>query len=89
MGYLLKMKHNKIRKLHDRLAKLGIETTYVGNYPWIYIETINGKRVSERFRGNHGFTVVFEATHVDGTDSYTDISEIFKLIRKYCDESSK
>jgi len=62
----------------ERLKKIGIDITLIGNYPWIYIETINGKRVTEQFLGNHGFTVMWSTT-----GDFTDITEIFKLIRKY------
>lgn len=74
---------NVVDKLHTRLAKIGIETTYIGNIPWIYLATINGKRVTETFLGNHGFTVAFYPIKKGRGIELTDIKEIFKLIRKY------
>lgn len=66
----------------NRLARLGIEVTLVSNIPWIYFDKISGKRVTERFQGNHGFTIAF--TPLRGqTMQFTDIGEIFRLIRKY------
>ena len=66
------------------MNKLGIDIKLVGNYPWIYIDEINGKRVTEKFQGNHGFTIAFLPIRKDQEINFTDIREIFKLIRKYC-----
>lgn len=59
-----------------RLQKIGIHITLVGNYPWIYIDTICGKKVKEKFYSDHGFVFAIGSTVID-------IEEIFKLIRKY------
>jgi hypothetical protein len=74
---------NKLQVFKDRLAKIGISVTFVGNIPWIYIETINGHRVTERFHGNHGFTIAWYPVRVGESVEFTDITEIFNLIRKY------
>ena len=65
----------------ERLAKIGITTTYIGNYPWIYLETVNGNKVTERYGANHGYHAF---TQVD-TKEYTiyDRAHLFKTIRKY------
>lgn len=67
----------------DRLKKIGIEIKLAGNYPWIYIDSINGKRVTETFEADHGFTIAFAPIRKGQEMKFTDISEIFKLIRKY------
>jgi hypothetical protein len=69
---------NKLDIFHKRLKKIGIDITMFGNYPWVYIDTILEKTVTERFHGNHGFTVYWSSTN-----EFTDLKEIFKLIRKY------
>ena len=74
---------DKLTVFIDRLKKIGIKTTYIANVPWIYIDTINSNKVTERFAGNHGFTVMFLAGRVGQEDKFTDLTEIFKLIRKY------
>ena len=74
---------SKIKSFVDRLAKIGIDVELVGNYPWIYLYKINGKYVTEKFRGNHGFTIAFEPVRVGKKLKFTDIGEIFKLIRRY------
>lgn len=66
-----------------RLEKLGIKIELGCNYPWIYVDYINGKRVTEKFQGNHGFTIAFMPIRKDQEIEFTDIDEIFKLIRKY------
>ena len=40
--------------------------------------------LDETFAANHGFTIIFIPTRNDSPPSeFTDITEIFKLIRKY------
>ena len=66
----------------ERLKKINIEVKIAGNYPWIYLDEINGVRVTEKFKADHGFTIAF--VNLDGkVTELTDISEIFKLIRRY------
>lgn len=74
---------DKLGKLVNRLKKLNIEIKLAGNYPWIYLTHINGKRVTEKFYANHGFTIAFSPIRNDQELNFTDISKIFKLIRKY------
>lgn len=66
-----------------RLRRIGIVVTLLGNYPWIYLDTVNGKKVKEKFEGNHGFTVAFLPLRPDEQLKFTNITEIFKIIRKY------
>ena len=67
----------------NRLKKLGIELEFFGNYPWIYLHKINGKVVTEKLLSEHGFTVAFSPIRPNQQLKFTNISEIFKLIRKY------
>jgi hypothetical protein len=79
-----KLTGDKIMVFVERLKKIGIEVELAGNFPWIYIDEICGKRVTEKFEGNHGFTLIFLPGRNDSPPSeFTDIKEIFKLIRKY------
>ena len=80
---------DKIKVFVERLKKLGIEVKLQGNFPWVYITEICGKRVTEKFEGNHGFTLIFLPGRNDSPPSeFTDITEIFKLIRKYTNETN-
>jgi len=74
---------DKIGTFVNRMKKLGIDVKLTGNYPWIYINSINNKRVIEKFQGNHGFTIAFLPIRENQELHFTDIGEIFKLIRKY------
>jgi len=78
---------DKIKVFVERLKKIGIEVKLVGNYPWVYIDEICGIKVKEKFEGNWGFTLIFLPARTDSPPSeFTDITEIFKLIRKYKNE---
>ena len=67
-----------IQSFINRLKRIDIEVELVGNYPWIYLDKVNGKKVTDTFQANHGFTVFF----LGSPDKITDISTIFKQIRK-------
>jgi len=83
---VMNKKMGKVNTFIKRLDKLGIKLTIAANYPWIYISAINDIYVTELFRGNHGFTFAMLSAR-DDTVSFTDITEIFKLIRKYITSS--
>ena len=74
---------SKIKSFVERLKKIGITVELAGNLPWIYLKKINGKPVRERFLANHGFTLAFYPIKKDQPLKFTDIKEIFDLIRKY------
>jgi hypothetical protein len=78
---------SKLQVFRDRMTKLGINIEMWSNYPWIYIHKINGNVIQSEdyFHGNHGFTVGFHPIRPDQEFDFTDISRIFKLIRKYKD----
>lgn len=67
-----------------RMKSLNIDIELVYNYPWIYINKINGKKVIEKFQGNHGFTIAFLPIKKEQKIEFTDIDKIFNLVRKYC-----
>ena len=69
--------------LRNRLLKIGITIEMVSNYPWIYLDKVNGNVVKEKYFANHGFTLGFNPARVGDVFSYTDLKEIFKIIRKY------
>jgi hypothetical protein len=76
-------KYERLNTFISRMKKLNIDVKLSGNYPWIYIDTINGKRVTERFLGNHGFTIAFLPLKPEDKLELTDIKEIMNVIRKY------
>ena len=54
----------------------------VSNYPWLYLDKVNGIKVKGNFRAEHGFTIFFEAIRPNEPDQITDISTIFNKIRE-------
>lgn len=72
---------NILDKLHRRLQKLDIDITCIGNYPWIYLDTVNNRRVTEKFMAQHGFTIAMLTQDNDVT--LTDRKKIFEILRKY------
>ena len=64
-----KLTGDKIKVFVERLKKIGIEIKLVGNYPWVYIDEICGKKVTETFDGNHGFTLIFLTSKNDSPPS--------------------
>jgi hypothetical protein len=73
----------KLTTFINRMKRIGVDVKLAGNYPWIYIHEINGVRVTEKFEAEHGFTIAFLPVRADKELVFTDITEIFKLIRKY------
>jgi hypothetical protein len=63
------------------LRKIGVNIELTANYPWIYLDKVNGIPIRSRFLGNHGFTVFFKAIRPNQPDRITNISFIFKKIR--------
>ena len=79
------MEDNVINRLIPRLRKIGINVELVGNYPWIYLEKVNGNRVKREdfYLGNHGFTIAFLPIKPNQVMEITDIKKVFEIIRKY------
>jgi hypothetical protein len=75
---------DKLIRFINRLRNIGIDLELVSNYPWVYIDKINGKIVTEKFQGKHGFTIAFLPIRSEQELNFTNIGEIFRLIRKYC-----
>lgn len=76
---------NVLDILTNRLNKIGIEIVLAGNYPWIYLETVNGNRIKEEdyYLANHGFTIAFMSMSEREKIEITDIKKTFEVIRKY------
>lgn len=68
---------------YNRLKKIGIEVTLAMNFPWIYLLTVNGKSVKEKFDSDHGFVLSYLPIRDGKKMRYTDIKMIFLTIRKY------
>lgn len=70
--------------LGDRLKKIGIDVKFGGNFPWIYLDYINGVRVKEKTsNSNHGFNIGWMPIRSDRPFKFANTKEMFDLIRKY------
>ena len=64
-----------------RMERLGIDIGLVGNYPWVYLDTVNGKNVKGTFAANHGFTA-FTLDINTGKHHIVDGRVLFNKIRE-------
>jgi len=71
----------ELETLVNRLKKIGIDITFLGNFPWVYVDKINGKKVVEKYNSDHGF-VLGLLTLADKLQ-FSNTTELFKIIRKY------
>jgi hypothetical protein len=75
------MNEYQIKTFVRRLNKLGIDVTFAANYPWIYFDTINDKKVTGTFCADHGWTAFFSPIEVQGSVKFSDRREVFKKVR--------
>jgi hypothetical protein len=75
---------NDLQKLHDRCKKIGIDLQLYGNFPWVYLDAINGNKVkSEDYTANHGYTIAWFGTKDGSIRLDENLKETFRIIRKY------
>jgi len=79
------MGEDVISILVKRLRRCGIEIELTGNYPWIYLDKVNGNRIKqEDFTANHGFNIAwFGIKNEDRIKLAEDPKTIISIIRKY------
>jgi hypothetical protein len=65
-----------------RLSKIGIEVELNGNFPWIYLDKVNGVKVKETYLGDRGFTAFFLPVKIDRCTSFSDRAHVFQKIRE-------
>lgn len=46
-----------INSFVNRLSKIGVDVHLVSNYPWVYLDGVNGKKIKEKFKANHGYCI--------------------------------
>ena len=61
----------------NRLEKIGIEIELALNYPWIYLDKINGKKITEKYNANHGFCIGYHTKMI-----VNDKRAVFNKIRE-------
>jgi hypothetical protein len=67
----------------NRMKKLNIDIELLGNYPWIYLDTVNKNKVKEKYYSDHKFTIGFLPIKQNQLFEFLDIKELFQIIRKY------
>ncbi len=77
------MKEDKvIKSFVDKLERIGVSVTLRGNYPWIYLYTVNDKKVKGTFLANHGFTAFWYPIKLGQKIKFTDRRRVFKKVRE-------
>jgi hypothetical protein len=77
---------NEVTIFINRLKKIGIELELAGNYPWIYLEKVNGNEVQPEdwINANHGYAIAYSPVrHGEDYSLDHDRKEMFRIIRKY------
>ena len=77
------MKENLIAVLTKRLAKLNITVEFTGNVPWIYLDKVNGNKITTKLDSDYGFTAFWYPIRTDGEIKVNSITKLFKEIRKH------
>ena len=77
---------NEVEIFINRMKRIGIELELASNYPWIYLEKVNGNAVQPEdwINANHGYTIAWSPVR-NGQDYRLDYDwkEMFRIIRKY------
>lgn len=75
--------YTDLNKFVERLKKIGIDIKLSSNYPWIYLDTVNGNPVLEKSQSKYSFTIGFSPIRRGEKFKFTNLKEIFKIIKKY------
>lgn len=76
------MEQSPITIFINRLQKIGITVELIGNYPWVYLDKVNGKKVQGTYEADHGFTAFWVPVRADRPIRMTDIGVVFDKIRE-------
>ena len=77
-----KRKWRIINSFTNKLRRIGIHVELAGNYPWIYLDKVNGIQVRERFEANHGFTAFYLPVKNSLPIHFSDTRSVFQKIRE-------
>jgi len=69
--------------LVNRLKHIDIDIKCINNYPWVYLDKVNGNKVQELNDSEHGFTIGYLPIQRRKDFAFVELSKIFKIIRKY------
>lgn len=74
---------NKLGIFRDRLKKVGVEIELVSNFPWVYLERVNGHPIKEKNLSDHGYQIATYSWKDKDDFNLTVNRKTFDLIRKY------
>lgn len=66
-----------------RMQKRGINLELSSNYPWIYLDKVNGVKVREKQHSEHGWTLAFISIKKEDRINFVNLKETLKLIKNY------
>jgi hypothetical protein len=70
------------KRLVDRLTKIGIMIELGGNYPWVYLDKVNGKVVKGKLASEHNFTALFMGMKDNQDGRFADRHKLFIKVRE-------
>lgn len=65
-----------------RLKKIGIEVEMSSNVPWLYLDKVNGREVTERYMAEHGFTAMWQPINLGQVIVFSDRRKVFAKVRE-------
>jgi len=78
---------NEVQVFINRLKKIGITLELMGNYPWIYLDKVNGNKIESEdwVNANHGYCIAWSGVKLNEEAhlNWYHIKKTFELIRKY------
>lgn len=78
-----------IERFVRRLKRIGIDVTLSLNVPWVYLDSVNGMKVVERFHAEHGFTAFWWPVRMDQKIVFTDRRKVFAKVREMAEMDSE
>lgn len=69
-----------------RMKNIDINILCTMNFPWVYIDSINGIDVTEKYQSKYYFTLGFMGLK-ENSFKFANMDVIFNLIRKYTKEN--
>jgi hypothetical protein len=68
----------------ERLRNIGVTVELCGNFPWVYLQKVNGVLVKCKFLAEHGFTAFFLSEKgAKFSDRRVVFSKIREMIKEY------
>lgn len=73
-----------LERVTRRLEKIGVQVSFIGNYPWVYLREVNGIEVKEAKNAKHGYCVTYN--HLDKRNLRFR-KDLFNKIREVINEN--